>query len=158
MKESAVSEGVVEAVPSAASSVSNKAIVGEGDSKETVSQWSAVIKSQWKEIATALLNGDEAATLPDSLQLPVQMYSIQRPLQSKELHRGRSVRVTEVRVPETGKTIQATPQAFVADLRERLSIIEIDAQNSVHLKLFSINRDGGNLENAAETDSKRSHR
>ena len=49
LKKSAVSEGVVEAVPSAASNVSNKAIVGEGDSKETVSQWSAVIKSQWKE-------------------------------------------------------------------------------------------------------------
>ena len=144
MKKSAVSEGVVEAVPSAESSVSNKAIVNEGDSKETVSQWSAVIKSQWKEIATALLNGNEAATLPDSLQLPVQMFDSET-LQSKELHHGRSVRVTEVRVPETGKTIQATPQAFVADLRERLSIIEIDAQNSVHLKLFSINRDGETL-------------
>lgn len=144
LKESVVSEEVVEAVPSAASSVSNKAIVGEGDSKETVSQWSAVIKSQWKEIATALLNGDEEATLPDSLQLPVQILDSET-LQSKELHRGRSVRVTEVRVPETGKTIQATPQAFVADLRERLSIVEIDAQNSVHLKLFSINRDGETL-------------
>jgi hypothetical protein len=144
MEESVVSEGVVEAVPSAASSVSNKAIVNEGNSKETVSQWSAVIKSQWKEIATALLNGDETATLPDSLQLPVQMFDSET-LQSKELHRGRSVRVTEVRVPETGKTIQATPQAFVADLRERLSIVEIDAQNSVHLKLFSINRDGETL-------------
>ena len=144
MKKGAVSEGVVEAAPSAVSSVSNKAIVGEGDSKETVSQWSAVIKSQWKEIATALLNSDEEATLPDSLKLPINMFDSET-LQSKELHHGRSVRVTEVRVPETGKTIQATPQAFVADLRERLSIVEVDAQNSVHLKLFSINRDGETL-------------
>ena len=144
LKKSAASGGVVEAVPSAESNASNKAIVNEGDSKETVSQWSAVIKSQWKEIATALLNDDEEATLPDSLQLPVQMFDSET-LQSKELHRGRSVKVTEFRVPETGKTIQATPQAFVADLRERLSITEVDAQNSVHLKLFSINRDGETL-------------
>ncbi len=124
--------------------ISEKSIVSDGATKETVSEWSAVVKLQWKKIAAALLQEEGEASLPDSLRLPIQMFD-STTLQSSELHRGRSVRVTEVRVPEAGKTIQTEPRAFMADLRERLSIGEVNPQNVVHLKLFSINREGESL-------------
>ena len=118
-----------------------ESIVSGGETKETVSLWSKEIKSQLAEIADALLLDEEEPRLPKSLSLPIEMFDPDR-LQTAELHRGRSVRVVEVRSPEEVQPTQVEPLAFLKNLRQILSLDPSVTQQTVHFKLFAINTEG----------------
>ncbi|MDB4745960.1 VCBS repeat-containing protein [Verrucomicrobia bacterium] len=117
-----------------------ESIVSEGETKETVSLWSKEIKSQLGLIAEALLD-EEELRLPESLSLPIEMFDPHL-LQTKELHQGRSVRVTEIRAPEALQSTQAEPTAFLANLRQLLLLDPNASQQTVRFKLFAVNTEG----------------
>ena len=119
-------------------------IVSEGDSKETVSRWSSVIKSQLKLIEDALLSEDAESGLPDSLTLPIKMVDSDL-FETSELHQGRSVLVSELRSTEESEPTPADPTVFLKSLREMLSVASTSSQNGVHFKLFAISGEGEHL-------------
>jgi hypothetical protein len=134
---SSVPAPALDAALDASSSV--ESIVTGGNTKETVRLWSSVIKSQLAQIAAAL--AAEGAEAPASLVDRIEMVDLDL-LQATEVYHGKSVRVVEFSPPEGLEPIQAEPDAFLEKLRQLLSLAPNAPENTVHFKLFGIDRDG----------------
>ncbi len=137
--EPAAEEAVIEAV-----SPEVPSIVAEGKTKETVSDWSSVIKKELKALAELIADGSKATRSVHALGGVVRAFD-PTDLETREIHRGPTVAVSESLSADPGQTIETSSAAFVENLRKALWPEQDVRERIVRFKLFAIDRDGVNL-------------
>ncbi len=118
-------------------------IVPEGRTKETVSEWSATIKSELAAIAEFVARKTAVPAPAPSLTGTVQTFD-EAQRQTATIHQSPQLKITQHAVSDQ-TLVPSEPDAFVNQLRQLLSLENASPKNKLKFKLFSINRDAENL-------------